>query len=243
MALKLGKVNRGPHLSTLVASSITREIAEGRLKVGDQLPTEQALAQTFGVSRNVVREAIARLRSEGRVWSQQGRGAFVADVSNSTVLTIDDDSLQQTDAYKNLFEIRGILEVQVASLAAERRTPGDIEAMRTALSTMSEAIYGSVTWLKADLEFHRTVAAATQNSYMAPFLMFASERVRDSILASGSQRRSDDLASTTLGEHQAILDAIEAADPAAASEAMKRHLANAAQRVGVQMDQSAKREN
>ena len=89
MNLKLDKVNRGPHLSTLVASSISREIAQGRLKPGDQLPTEQALATTFGVSRNVVREAIARLRSEGRIWSQQGRGAFVADASNATVLTID----------------------------------------------------------------------------------------------------------------------------------------------------------
>jgi len=86
--LKLDKVHRGPHLSTLVASSISREIAQGRLKPGDQLPTEQALAQTFGVSRNVVREAIARLRSEGRIWSQQGRGAFVSDVPNTTVLTI-----------------------------------------------------------------------------------------------------------------------------------------------------------
>ena len=89
MTLKLDKVNRGPHLSTLVASSISREIVQGRLKPGDQLPTEQQLAQTFGVSRNVVREAIARLRSEGRIWSQQGRGAFVADQPNATVLTID----------------------------------------------------------------------------------------------------------------------------------------------------------
>ncbi len=59
MALKLGKLNRGPHLPALVASSISREIAQGRLKPGDQLPSEQALATTFGVSRNVVREAIA----------------------------------------------------------------------------------------------------------------------------------------------------------------------------------------
>ena len=107
MTLKLDKVNRGPHLSTLVASSISREIAQGRLKPGDQLPTEQALATTFGVSRNVVREAIARLRSEGRIWSQQGRGAFVADVANSTVLTIDHDALQQADAFQSLFELRG----------------------------------------------------------------------------------------------------------------------------------------
>ena len=103
MMLKLDKVNRGPHLSTLVASSISREIAEGRLKSGDQLPTEQALASTFGVSRNVVREAIARLRSEGRIWSQQGRGAFVADVQNSPVLTIDYDVSQRGEAFKSLF--------------------------------------------------------------------------------------------------------------------------------------------
>ncbi|RUU60439.1 GntR family transcriptional regulator, partial [Mesorhizobium sp. M2C.T.Ca.TU.002.02.1.1] len=107
MTLKLDKVNRGPHLSTLVASSISREIAQGRLKPGDQLPTEQALATTFGVSRNVVREAIARLRSEGRIWSQQGRGAFVADATNATVLTIDYETLQRADSFRNLFELRG----------------------------------------------------------------------------------------------------------------------------------------
>ena len=233
MALKLDKVNRGPHLSTLVASSISREIAQGRLKPGDQLPTEQALATTFGVSRNVVREAIARLRSEGRIWSQQGRGAFVADVSNSTVLTIDYESLQQTDAFQSLFELRGILEVEAAALAARRRNAGDIEAMRQALVTMSEAPYGSVVWLKADLEFHRAVAAATRNSYMGQFLVFVSERVRDSILAAGNQQRSDDMASVTMGEHRSILAAIEAGDAEAAQRAMRDHLAGAAQRVGL----------
>jgi DNA-binding FadR family transcriptional regulator len=233
MTLKLDKVNRGPHLSTLVASSISREIAQGRLKPGDQLPTEQALATTFGVSRNVVREAIARLRSEGRIWSQQGRGAFVADVSNSTVLTIDYDSLQQADAFQSLFELRGILEVEAAALAARRRNAGDIEAMRQALATMSDAPYGSVVWLKADLEFHRAVAAATRNSYMGQFLVFVSERVRDSILAAGNRQRSDDMASVTMGEHERILAAIEAGDSEAAQRAMRDHLAGAAQRVGL----------
>lgn len=233
MTLKLDKVNRGPHLSTLVASSISREIAQGRLRPGDQLPTEQALATTFGVSRNVVREAIARLRSEGRIWSQQGRGAFVADVSNSTVLTIDYDSLQTADAFQSLFELRGILEVEAAALAAQRRVGGDIVSMRQALDTMRDAPYGSVTWLRADLEFHRAVAAATRNAYMGQFLTFVSERVRESILAAGNQQRSDDMASTTLGEHERILEAIERGDDEAAQQAMRDHLAGAAQRVGL----------
>ena len=238
MTLKLDKVNRGPHLSTLVASSISREIAQGRLRPGDQLPTEQQLAQTFGVSRNVVREAIARLRSEGRIWSQQGRGAFVADEPNATVLTIDFEALQQASAFQSLFELRGILEVQAAALAAKRRTGDDLLAMKDALTTMRAAPYGSVMWLKTDLEFHKTVAAATDNAYMVQFLMFVSEKVRESILASGNQQRSEDLAAVTLGEHQRILEAIEAGDADEAQEAMRAHLHGAASRVGLAEDQS-----
>ena len=121
MTLKLDKVNRGPHLSTLVASSISREIAQGRLKPGDQLPTEQALATTFGVSRNVVREAIARLRSEGRIWSQQGRGAFVVESNNPTVLTIDYEALQRAacleDALANGIATEAEIESYEVSVA------------------------------------------------------------------------------------------------------------------------------
>lgn len=233
MTLKLDKVNRGPHLSTLVASSISREIAQGRLKPGDQLPTEQALATTFGVSRNVVREAIARLRSEGRVWSQQGRGAFVSSAPNSTVLTIDHETMQQADSFRSLFELRGILEVEAAALAAQRRGKGDIKAMRDALAAMATSPYGSVAWLGNDLEFHRVVADATGNPYIGQFLAFVSERVRDSILAAGHRQKSDEMARITLGEHERILLAIEAGDADAAQAAMRAHLAGAAGRVGL----------
>jgi GntR family transcriptional repressor for pyruvate dehydrogenase complex len=127
--LKLDLISRGPHLPALVASSISREIAEGRLKPGDQLPTEQALAKTFGVSRNVIREAIARLRSENQVWSKQGRGAFVAEAANSAVLAITDGDLSAGDAFASLFELRGIIEVQGAAIAAARWTAEDIDEM------------------------------------------------------------------------------------------------------------------
>src|ERR1700742_5229418 len=137
MGLRLGKVNRGPHLPTLLASSLSREIAQGRLRPGDRLPTEHALSATFGVSRNVVREAIAKLRSEGRVWSQQGRGAFVADTNNPTALSIHRDALQKGDAFRSLFELRGILEVHAAALAARRRAKDDLARMQEALADMA----------------------------------------------------------------------------------------------------------
>jgi DNA-binding FadR family transcriptional regulator len=93
-------------------------------------------------------------------------------------------------------------------------------------------------WLKTDLEFHKTVAAATGNPYMVQFLTFVSERVRESILASGNQQRSEDLAAVTLGEHQRILDAIEARQADEARDAMRQHLHGAASRVGLAEEQS-----
>jgi GntR family transcriptional regulator, transcriptional repressor for pyruvate dehydrogenase complex len=241
MALKLDKVSRGPHLPALVASSISREIAQGRLKPGDRLPTEQALATTFGVSRNVVREAIARLRSEGRIWSHQGRGAFVSETTNPTILTIDHDALQNGDAFRSLFELREVIEGRAAALAAERHGASDIRDMRRALAAMREAPYGSVQWLKADLEFHLSIAKATRNSYMAQFLGFIAEHVRESILAAGGQSRSDDMAQVTLAEHERILAAIEGRDAGAAQEAMHAHLIGAAKRVGIPAGKGVKR--
>lgn len=233
MALKLGKVDRGPNLPALVASSISREIAQGRLRSGDRLPTEQALATTFGVSRNVVREAIAKLRSEGRVWSQQGRGAFVADTANPTVLSIDRDALQKGDAFKSLFELRGILEVHAAALAARRRSKDDLVRMQEALASMTASPYGSVQWLKKDLEFHIAIARATGNAYIVQFIGFVSEKVRDSILVAGASHASDEMARATLVEHERIRVAVKAGDPAGAQEAMRVHLDNASARAGV----------
>ena len=230
-SLKVDKISRGPHLPTLVASSLSREIAQGRLAPGAQLPTEQALAQTFGVSRNVIREAIARLRSEGRVWSQQGRGAFVSDKPHPPVLTIEHDMRGGAEAFASLFELRGILEVEAAALSAARRSDDDIGNMRTAMATMAESLYGSTAWLKADLEFHHLIADSTRNGYVAQFLGVVAQRIRDSILVSGNRRRSDALSRATLGEHEGILRAIEAGDPEEARRAMAQHLANASQRV------------
>ncbi|HEX4766658.1 MAG TPA: FadR/GntR family transcriptional regulator [Lichenihabitans sp.] len=232
-ALELDKVSRGPHLSTVVASSIAREIAEGRLRPGDQLPSEQALAATFGVSRNVVREAIARLRSENRIWSRQGRGAFVCERPPATVLTIDPEELQSDRSFSSLFELRGILEGAAAALAARRRLDEDLESLRQILAGMAAVPYGSVAWLRMDLDFHGAIATATRNVHMARVLAFVSERVRDSILASGHRQGSHGMAQMTLLEHRHILDAIVGRDAPAARDAMRRHLAGAAERVGL----------
>ncbi len=239
VAVSLGRISRGPHLPTLVASSISREIAHGRLGPGDQLPTEQALAATFGVSRNVVREAIARLRLEGLVRSRQGSGVFVSEQPAHPVLMLDGTPTPAREAYRGLFELRHLLEVKGAALAAERRGVRDVQALRRALAAMSGAPYGSRAWLQGDLDFHGAIAEATRNAYLAQVVALVSERVRESILAAGGRRGSDDMARATIGEHEQILMAIEAADADAAAQAMRLHLAGAAERIGLRSSATA----
>ena len=117
-----GKVGRAEPLHKKVAAMISREIAAGRVQPGDRLPTEHELAQTFEVSRNVVREAIACLRSDGVVESRQGLGAFVVQPELRQAIRIDTDELQQSGNLRSLFELRAMLEVEAAGLAAEQGT-------------------------------------------------------------------------------------------------------------------------
>src|ERR1700684_299252 len=134
--MKLDTLNRSPHLPSRIVEAIQREIAEGRLKLGDRLPGEQVLAGSFGVSRNVVREAIARLRSDGVVQSRQGIGAFV--VRNTTVpsLRVDPEILNNRLLFANVFELRAMLEIRAAGLAAKRGTAQQRAAITTALARM-----------------------------------------------------------------------------------------------------------
>jgi GntR family transcriptional repressor for pyruvate dehydrogenase complex len=129
--------------------------------------------------------------------------------------------------------LRGILEVEAAALAALRRQQQDLDSLAAKMGAMSEAPYGGVVWLRMDLDFHTAIATATRNDYISQVLVFVSERVRESILASGHRQGSDVVARLTLDEHHRILDAIVDGDAVAAQAAMRAHLKGAAERVGL----------
>ena len=236
--MSLSSLDRAPQLPARIVAAIRREIGEGRLRPGDRLPGEQMLAETFGVSRNVVREAIARLRSDGVVQSRQGVGAFVVRDTPLPVLRVEPDASSNRAAYTNLFELRAMLEVQASGLAATRGTPAQHAAISAALERMQGAEKWADTGVDADLEFHRAVALATGNDYVARVVGYVSEHMRESIMA--TRRRPDaDVATIvdiTVAEHLAVHDAVLARDAAAASQAMERHITNAARRVGIRLE-------
>ncbi len=226
-----------------VATLLTREIEQGEHQPGSRLPTEQQMAERFGVSRNVVREAVAQLRADGIIEARQGVGAFVLAPEQRAAIRIDREALKSADNMERLFELRRILEVESATLAAGRRTTEHLAAIKTALDRMS----GEERWqdgsIEADLTFHREIARATGNNYIHTFISFICEQIRQSIHYARLTNPLHDLVEVNVGEHVRIYEMLVAGDPEGAGEAMRLHITGAAERVGVHLPDSKSRKD
>lgn len=208
-----------------IAARLDAWIREQGLLPGAQLPTEKALCERFGVSRPVIREAVARLKAEGRVRTRQGSGAFVAE--RQEVFRLADDSAE-------VFELRYVVETGAAALAAERRNDHDLQRIAAALEGMRAALDNHADAAVDDDAFHAAIAAATHNQALARFAQFMGQQFSQSRKptwseaghAAGRAREAQD-------EHQRIFDAIAAGDAAAARQAAAEHLTGAARRLGL----------
>lgn len=116
-------------LADQAADALAARIAAGEWPVGSPLPGEHALAGELGVGRSTVREAVRALTTRGLVRARQGAGVFVT----ATAPTPDWDSLLRRTRVADVVEARVAIEVQAARLAAVRRTPADLDALRAAL--------------------------------------------------------------------------------------------------------------
>ncbi len=214
-----------PKLSEEVASQLRQLIQGGNLRPGAQLPTENAMIEQFGVSRTVVREAIAALSADGLVNSRQGRGVFVADDLTRQPFRLGDSELNEHDHILQIMELRLSLEVESAGLAAQRRTLQDLREIEDAFERMVEAQSRGQEGAEQDFAFHLRIAEATQNTYIAKFIRYLGPFIipRPARRRVTGQERQDYLDGLTR-EHAKIRDAIAEQDEAAASEAMRTHL-------------------
>lgn len=214
-------------LADQVAEAVIEMIQERRLEAGDQLPSSSDLAETFGVSVPVVREALAGLAAIGLLRRHQGRESTVAR-PNSTHLsrlfalrtsgTIDDEKLQQ---------FREIVEVGNARLAARNRTPDQLLALEDAMSVLAAATSAEALH-DADVRFHAAIAAAADNDFceltlasIEPLLRRLRRRVWNGWVAAGGNFVP------IIEAHRLILEAIIEGDEDAAGSAMNEHLAQA----------------
>jgi GntR family transcriptional repressor for pyruvate dehydrogenase complex len=238
------EVTRPRGLADQLVRALQARIDAGELGPGARLPTEHALAEHFGVSRAVVREAIARLKADGYVETRQGAGAFVAGEPGLASFRLAADGRIAPDELGEIFELRAAVEVAAARLAAERRTRADLEAIRRALREVAHAIEEGTDGVAADGCFHRAIAAAAHNGHLQRFVEFLghhfSETRRPAWSEAGRRARRPHAAQR---EHERIFAAIARGNPAAAARAATDHLRGSASRIGVGSERrgSAKR--
>lgn len=227
------KVERRPKLSENVAQTLRGQIISGDFIVGEKLPTESRMTEIFGVSRTVVREAIAALAADGLVESRHGAGVFVLDHPTSKISAISADIGNKISQAVNILEVRMGIEIESAGLAAQRRNVAQEARIQEAFFEFERLLELGEPTGKADFQFHREIAAATNNPFYVEILDALGDRTipcdRNSPWYS-VEVLSDEYLHGLQREHLKILQAISAGDPLAARDAMRAHLQSAQER-------------
>jgi GntR family transcriptional repressor for pyruvate dehydrogenase complex len=221
-----GKPITQARLHQRVVEELLKQIVSGALPPGTALPSEPELARQFGVSRIVIREAIRVLVEKGLVAVRHGSGMWIQppeqwDHLDPMVLFERLRSSRDPSWLEETLELRRILELAAAELAAERRTPEHLARLNELLERMRAALADPSSYADLDVAFHEAIMEAAGNR----LLREARRPLSDALFSSWlmTTRSPERLARTQEG-HEAIYAAIAAGDPAAAREAMRRHL-------------------
>ena len=216
-------LQRESTLSERVTSQIENLIIASHLQPGDHLPPERELARQFGVSRTVVREAIRALVAKSLLETRSGGGTVVRSPTAEAVaqsMSLFLRAGQPQLDYNKVLEVRRILEVEIAGLAAERRTAEDLKKMDEILQETAKA-EGRDHFAKNDVAFHAALAHATHNELFGLLL----DSIAD-IMFKVRYLGFDvpDTIARAVKYHRAILEQIKAGDAEGARQAMREHL-------------------
>lgn len=210
-----------------VVKSIKSSIAEGKLKPGDKLPAERALAQMLGISRTSLRIALKLLAAEGLVEIKHGKGVFIAEKDNDDIIKkFSEKIFIEDETLKDFFEIRKVLETQAAIWAVEKGTQEQIANLEdivnstlAELNSNKELDYGILA--EHNFKFHTCLAEACGN----PVLL----RIMENLIDLFNETRTHSLLIrpyNSIKEHLEIVQAIKDRRPEKAGDAMLVHLRN-----------------
>lgn len=217
-----------------VVEHVRRLLEAGQVKPGDRLPPERELAAQIGVSRPSVRSGLRSLQTMGIVESRQGSGTFIVDGP----ARLGGDPLRFLAALHGLtreemFEARRILEVGTAGLAAERATAEQLAAMADEVTGMFASLEDAQAYLVHDVQFHRALAAGSQNHVLIPLIEMLSELFyenrRLTIRQAVDLRESAEM-------HRAIYAAVRARNVEEARRQMNEHLLEAQKNQAVETE-------
>jgi len=215
---------RGPSrvpLTDVVSDQLQQLLKEGGLTEGDSIPPTGELATRFNVSRTVVREALAEMTGRGLLRRQQGREGTIAVPGGGHLLQLFQSRIgAEKISFDQLQDLREVLEVGSARMAARHATLSDVARMSDLLHAMRTA-EDDEAMLAADVNFHRTIAYAANPLFglvldgLSPLLMESRLAVWVSYIKGGGERE------VAIGRHTALRDRIAERDEEGAAAAMQ----------------------
>ena len=215
------------------ADQLQELIVAASLRPGDKLPGERELAEKLRVSRSVVREALRILSVRGLVGIKPGCGSYVQNLSPSAAcapISLFLKLHKSPNWFQDLYEVRRMIEVEAAGLAAQRANADDVQFLEHTLQGMAESTADPKTYTQHDLAFHLGVAEATHNELVRVLLAPITERLEEVILLSC---HAPGAAEAGLNHHRHILAAVRAGQPEEARWAMDAHLATSLELVRI----------
>lgn len=219
-----------------LASIIISRIEGGDFKLGEVLPSEQAMAEMYKVSRTVVREALARLKYEGIILSKRGSGPVVCGVEPLKGLNLEIHP-DTEESLPEFFEFRALMEGEAAALAAIRHTEEQAAMLRSYLDQMQKALDEKTSGADPDYRFHSLIADAADNEYIANFTKNMSTKIWMRVYsARGLSNQFRMTSQIVLSEHTALYEAIVARDPHGARTAAQAHILCSAKRQNIAID-------
>ena len=220
-------------LVTEIVESLTNNILSGDIKPGDKLPTEAAIMTRFDVSRTVVREAISKLQASNLVETRHGIGTFARSPNDSKNFSIAAVDFATIADVISVLELRISLETEAAGLAAQRRTPEHLIAMKQALTAFEDSIEQDSDAVPPDFQFHMEIAHATGNRHFADLMTYLGAMIIHTRVNTPQHAPEGRLSylRRVHGEHENIYTAIRNQDTEAARAAMRMHLTNSRERL------------
>ena len=202
-------------------------LADGKLKPGGRLPAERDLAVLFAISRPSLRHGLKALELMGAIESRRRHGTFV---TKSAAKILDEPLhfavLLNSTSFEEVYEVRRIVEVELAGLAAQRATPAELDEIENCLTQQKENINLGREFLQKDLEFHNLIARASHNALFATVLGGLRSIMSDKMRVLLESPRADVPKSvhSTLDQHAEIVRRLRSGNPAGARKAMLHHL-------------------
>jgi len=223
--------NHPASMSEDVYLQLIAALEQGTWGVDERLPSETELAQRYAVSRPVLRQALGRLRAEGRIHSRKGSGHFVRDIA--PIEAFGFGALRNLPDVRQFLEFRCVLESELASQAARQQIPEAVEEIVRRHREFADAIKTGKVAIDEDIAFHLSIARATGNRFFLTTYSAAIQPIQFSIrtLRELNDQPVAERFETIYREHDAVVKAIVAADPEGAREAMRAHLQRVIQRL------------